>query len=76
MVSSTQMDPPPSGLNADAWSFQSVPFLIYTFFSSLCSPHVLTGLAGLGLLSLQGILPALFASQGKSARDVVSDICE
>ena len=35
------------------------------------SPHVLTGLAGLGLLSLQATLPAFFASQGQSARDVV-----
>lgn len=28
-----------------------------------------TGLAGLGLLSLQATLPAFFAAQGKSARD-------
>lgn len=34
------------------------------------SPHVVTGLTGLALLSLQATLPALFKSQGKSARDV------
>ena len=36
------------------------------------SPHVWSGLAGLGLLALQATLPAFFASQGQSARDVVS----
>jgi hypothetical protein len=34
------------------------------------SPHVLTGLGGLTLLAVQATLPAFFASQGKSARDV------
>ncbi len=34
------------------------------------SSHVTTGLAGLGLLTVQALLPAFFASSGKSARDV------
>ena len=42
------------------------------YCSSCLSSHVTTGLAGLGLLALQATLPAFFASQGKSARDVVS----
>lgn len=55
-----------------SWVRNSIRLIIP--FPSLPSSHVWTGLAGLGLLGVQSLLPLTFASGTGEARTAVSEL--